>query len=543
MGGSIEVNGVRRVLPDGRVLFDDVRFRVGEGAKAALVGANGAGKTTLLRIMAGDDAPDAGSVHVSGGNGRAAVMRQFIGSVRDETTVEQFLASLADPAARAAWDELQASELALMEVDDEPTQLRYAHAITAWGEAHGYDLEVLWDTVTVAALGLPFTTAKYREIRTLSGGEQKRLALELLLRGPEQVLLLDEPDNYLDVPGKRWLEERLVETGKTVLFVSHDRELLARVATRVVTVEGGTAWTHGGGWASYPAARTARHERMAELLRRWEEEHQRLIDLVQTLKVQAKISEVIAVKYRVQAARLERYEAAGPPPAPPEGQKVTMRLRGGRTGKRAIRFENLALPQLDPPVRPFSLELFFGERVALLGGNGAGKSHILRLLAGDDVPHEGEVSLGARVVPGMFAQTHAHPEWFDRTLVDLLWHGDGAADGRRGVDRGKAMAVLNRYGLRDQGDQTFATLSGGQQARFQVLLLELAGSTLLLLDEPTDNLDVGSADALEEGLAGFEGTVVAVTHDRWFARGFDRFLLLDRDGTVRETTEPEFGDV
>ena len=103
------------------------------------------------------------------------------------------------------------------------------------------------------------------------------------------------------------------------------------------------------------------------------------------------------------------------------------------------------------------------------------------------------------------------------------------------------MAALSRYGLRDQGDQTFATLSGGQQARFQVLLLELAGSTLLLLDEPTDNLDVGSADALEEGLAGFEGTVVAVTHDRWFARGFDRFLLLDKDGTVRETTEPFFG--
>jgi ATPase subunit of ABC transporter with duplicated ATPase domains len=540
MGGSIEVNGVRRVLPDGRVLFDDVRFRVGEGAKAALVGANGAGKTTLLRIMAGDDAPDTGSVHVSGGNGQAAVMRQFIGSVRDDTTVEQFLIGLADAGARAAWDELAASELALMETDDEKSQLRYAHAITAWGEAHGYDLEVLWDTVTVAALGLPFQTAKYREVRTLSGGEQKRLALELLLRGPEQVLLLDEPDNYLDVPGKRWLEQRLVETGKTVLFVSHDRELLARVANRIVTVEGGSAWTHGGDWASYPEARTARHERMAELRRRWDEEHARLIELVRTLQIQASISPDMAAKYKAMQTRLAKFEEKGAPPEPPTEQKVTMRLRGSRTGKRVIRFEHLALPQLDPAVRPFSLEVFYGERVALLGANGAGKSHLLRILAGEDVPHEGTATLGARVVPGMFAQTHAHPEWFDRTLVDLLWHGDSTPGGRVGVERGKAMAALNRYGLRDQGDQTFATLSGGQQARFQVLLLELAGSTLLLLDEPTDNLDVGSADALEEGLAGYEGTVVAVTHDRWFARGFDRFLLLDRDGTVRETTEPVF---
>ena len=141
--------------------------------------------------------------------------------------------------------------------------------------------------MTVAALGIPYDGCKYRELSTLSGGEQKRLALEALLRGPDEVLLLDEPDNYLDVPGKRWLEERLLETRKTVLFVSHDRELLARVADRVVTVEGGTAWVHGGGFASYHEARKARHERLAELRRRWDEEHQRLIDLVRTLQQQA----------------------------------------------------------------------------------------------------------------------------------------------------------------------------------------------------------------------------------------------------------------
>ena len=531
--GSVDVTGVRHTLPDGRVLLDGVSFRVGDGARAALVGENGAGKTTLLRIVAGDLVPEAGTVARSGGLG---VMRQFIGSVRDDTTVQGFLVELASPAVRAAWDAVEAAELTLMETDDDAAQLAYADALAQWGDAGGYDAEVTWDTVTVAALGVPYDRCKYRELSTLSGGEQKRLALEALLRGPDQVLLLDEPDNYLDVPGKRWLEERLRETRKTVLFVSHDRELLARVADRVVTVEGGTAWVHGGGFGDYAQARTARHERMAELRRRWDEEHARLVELVRTLQQQAANSPDMASRYRAAQTRLARFEAEGPPPERPPEQRVAMRLRGGRTGVRAVMAEQLGLTGL---MRPFDLEVWYGDRVAVLGANGAGKSHFLRLLAGQDVAHTGAWRLGARVVPGFFAQTHAHPEWLDRTLVDLLWHGE---PGRRGVDRGRAMAALRRYGLAASGDQTFGTLSGGQQARFQVLLLELSGATLLLLDEPTDNLDVLSAESLEEALAAFEGTVLAVTHDRWFARSFDRFLVFGADGRVYESTEPVFDE-
>ena len=211
-----------------------------------------------------------------------------------------------------------------------------------------------------------------------------------------------------------------------------------------------------------------------------------------------------------------------------------MRLRGGRTGVRAVIAEELELTGL---MQPFSLEIFYGERVAVLGSNGAGKSHFLRLLGGEQVRHTGAFRLGARVVPGLFAQTHSHPDWVDRTLVDLLWHGE--LD-RPGVDRGRAMAALRRYELHNQGDQRFGTLSGGQQARFQILLLELSGATLLLLDEPTDNLDVLSAEALEDALEAYDGTVLAVTHDRWFARTFDRFLLFGADGRVVETPEPVF---
>ena len=527
--GYVDVAHVSVLLPDGRVLLDDVSFRVGEGTKAALVGANGAGKTTLLRVVAGDLRPTSGTVARSGGLG---VMRQFIGSVRDATTVREFLLGLAPPALQAAGEELEAAEWALAETEDEPTQLRYAAALAHWGDAGGYAAEVGWDTVTVAALGVPFDRAQHRMVRTLSGGEQKRLALEALLRGPDEVLLLDEPDNYLDVPGKRWLEQRLRETPKTVLFVSHDRELLARTADRVVTVEAHSTWVHGGGFGTYAAAREHRLERLDELHRRWDEEHERLKELVRTLQQQAKISPDMASRYRAMQTRLAKFEAAGPPPERPVEQQVAMRLRGGRTGVRALTCVGLELSGL---MKPFDLEVFFGERVAVLGSNGSGKSHFLRLLAGEPIAHTGAWKLGARVLPGLFAQTHERPDLAGRTLVDILWRGDGR---RSGLDRGRAIGALRRYGLHEQADERFDVLSGGQQARLQVLLLELSGTTMLLLDEPTDNLDLISAEALQQALAAYEGTVLAVTHDRWFARSFDRFLVFRDDGAVVETPEP-----
>jgi ATPase subunit of ABC transporter with duplicated ATPase domains len=527
--GFLEANGLAHRLDDGRELFDGVSFRVSTGQVVALVGANGAGKTTLLRQLSGELTPRAGGVTVQGG---LAVMPQFIGSVRDDRTVRDLLLAVASPALRAAAEGLDAAELAMMDADDEPTQLRYANALHEWGEAGGYDAEVLWDVVTVAALGVPYDRARFREVRTLSGGEQKRLVLEALLTGPEQVLLLDEPDNYLDVPGKRWLEGRLAGSDKAVLLVSHDRELLAAAATHVVTLEGRTTWTHGAGFGTWHEARLARWDRMAEVRRRWDEEHARLTELVRWLQQLAKASEAMAPKYRAAQTRLRKFEEAGPPPLPPREERVRPRLRGGRTGLRAITCDALELTGL---MKPFDLEVFFADRVCVVGSNGSGKSHFVRLLAGDPVEHTGVARLGARVVPGLFAQTHQHPEWVGRTLTDILWQGDGD---RSGMDQGKASAVLSRYGLAAAREQRFETLSGGQQARFQILLLELAGATLLLLDEPTDNLDLTSAEALQDALESYEGTVVAVTHDRWFARSFDRFVVFRSDGVVSEVDTP-----
>ncbi|MBT2524592.1 ABC-F family ATP-binding cassette domain-containing protein [Streptomyces sp. ISL-99] len=527
--GHLEAAHVEYYLPDGRPLLGDVSFRVGEGAVVALVGPNGAGKTTLLRLISRELQPHGGSVTVSGGLG---VMGQFVGSVQDERTVRDLLVSVSQERIREAAAAVDRAEHGILTVDDEKAQMAYAQALSDWAEVGGYDAETVWDMCSMAALGIEYDKAQFREVRTLSGGEQKRLVLEALLRGPDEVLLLDEPDNYLDVPGKRWLEERLKETRKTVFFVSHDRELLSRSADKIVSLEpgatGADAWVHGAGFDTFHEARAERFARFEELLRRWEEEHARLKALVLRLRGQAASSPDMASRYRAMRTRFEKFEEAGPPPEPPRKQDIRMRLRGGRTGVRAVVCKGLELTGL---MKPFDLEVYYGERVAVLGSNGSGKSHFLRLLAGEDVRHTGEWKLGARVVAGHFAQTHAHPELVGRTLVDILWS-------EHSKDRGGAMGALRRYELERQGDQAFDRLSGGQQARFQILLMELEGTTALLLDEPTDNLDLESAEALQEGLEAYDGTVLAVTHDRWFAKSFDRYLVFGSDGVVRETAEP-----
>ena len=548
--GHLDVNAVSYFLPDGRPLLDGVSLRVGEGAKVALIGPNGTGKTSLSRIVSGDLTAAEGAVTRSGGLG---VMRQFIGSVRDDSSLRDLLVSVAPSAIRAAAAAVDKAERRMAEVDDEPAQMAYAQSLADWADAGGYEHETLWDVCTVAAIGIPFEQAQWRSVRTLSGGEQKRVVLEALLRGPEEVLVLDEPDNYLDVPTKRWLEEQLIASPKTVLFISHDRELLDRVATRIATLEpgaaGSTLWVHTGRFSTYHRARIDRNSKLEELRRRWDEEHAKLKALVIMYRQKASYNSDMAPKLQAAETRLRRFEQAGPPELVPHEQNVRMRLKGGRTAKRAVVSQGLELTGL---MQPFDLEIWYGERVAVLGSNGSGKSHFLRLLAagGSDpapehrpvgdvqpvtVQHAGIARLGSRVRPGWFAQTHQHPALLGRTLLEILHRGD---EHRAGKPREEAARALDRYELARASEQTFESLSGGQQARFQILLLELSGATLLLLDEPTDNLDLHSAEALEEGLEAFDGTVVAVTHDRWFAKGFDRFLVFGQDGSVYESDEP-----
>jgi ATPase subunit of ABC transporter with duplicated ATPase domains len=528
--GAVDVSGVGYALPGGRVLLDDVVLRAGEGEHVALIGANGSGKTTLLRIIAGELRSQRGTVAV---DGRLLVMRQLLGV--DEATVRDLLIGLSPQVLRDAAVELGAAEAAAATDASTGAGMRLARAHAAWGDAGGYAAEVFWDVCTSRVLDAPFDAVADRTLATLSGGEQKRLALEALFRSDADVLVLDEPDNFLDVPGKEWLEATISGSPKTILFVSHDRELLARVANKIVTIEAGGGWTHGGGFAGYHEAREARLERFDEQHRRYTEERKRLTESLTEFRRRAQRSDVFASRVRATKSRIERFDRE-PPPARPAAQNVAMRLGGARTGKRVLAVEGLELEGLTDP---FDAEVLFGERIGVVGLNGTGKSHFLKLIAGHDIAHAGTVKLGARVVPGYFSQLHeptlSRPgaaAGADPPLLDLLMDA--------GHSRGEAMASLRRYELHQCAEQPFDTLSGGQQARLQILLLETSGATLLLLDEPTDNLDLVSSEALESALDAFEGTVIAVTHDRWLMRSFDRFLVFASDCTVHEAPEPEY---
>src|SRR6478752_226735 len=295
--GSIQVSHVGWRRPGGAELLRDVNFSVGNGDRVALVGANGVGKSTLLRLIAGEATATSGTISI---DGRLGVMRQLVGD--NDQTVRDLMVSLApqrlqDAAARLA----RAEEAAA----DDP--MRYATALAEWGDAGGYDAEVFWDACCTKAIGEPFADLDRRPLRTFSGGEQKRLALEALLRSDYDVLLLDEPDNFLDVPGKRWLEAELRASRKTMLFVSHDRELLAASATKIVTVEASGAWTHGSGFEGYHEARQARLENREHQLALYEDERKKLEEIVIEMRQRARLSDKFAPRLKAAESRLRQF--------------------------------------------------------------------------------------------------------------------------------------------------------------------------------------------------------------------------------------------
>jgi ATPase subunit of ABC transporter with duplicated ATPase domains len=517
--GHVTVARLAYAHPGGELLFSEVSFQVSPGSHVGLVGFNGVGKTTLLRILAGELSPDEGEVSLGG---MAAYMPQDVGLADDARTVRELLLSLSPRALRLAGERVLAYEAALTAGDD-AAGLNVGSAIADWSALGGYELEGQWDAACRRIIRQPFAEVADRAVVTLSGGERKRLVLEVLLGSDADVLLLDEPDNFLDVPAKLALERRIRASKKTVLMISHDRELLAGAVGSIVTLEGNGAWVHGGSYATYPAAREERQRRLGDAVKRWREEERRLFRLMKTFKERARYSSDWAKKANAAETRWRRFSDAGPPPAPVVDTSIAVRLRGGDSARRVLDLRSLGIADL---VLPFSEEVHFGERVGMIGPNGSGKSELMRILAGLREPDVGELVVGPRVSPGLFTQLQTRADLTGQVVIEVVL-------GRvRGGGIQAAMAALARYGLAEAASRSYDVLSGGEKARLEVLVLELEGHNLLLLDEPTDNLDIDSSAALERALDRFEETVVAVSHDRAFLRTLDRFLMVLHDGAV-----------
>ena len=517
--GHVAVSNLAYAHPGGELLFSEVSFRLAAGAHVGLVGANGVGKSTLLRILSGQLTADEGEAAIGG---RVAYMPQDIGVEDDGRTVRELLLSLAPAAVRRAGESVLRHEAELA-AGDGAAGMKLGSAIADWSALGGYELEGHWDAACRRIVRAPFDELAERPALTLSGGERKRLVLEVLFASDAEVLLLDEPDNFLDVPAKLALERQIRGAKKTVLVISHDREVLTGAVDAIVTLEGSGAWVHPGPYATYREARDERQRRLGDAVKRWHGEERRLFALVKTFKERARYSDVWAKKADAAETRWRRFRDAGPPPAPVVDRSITVHIRGGDSARRVLDLRALEIAGL---VDAFSDEIHFGERVGVIGPNGSGKTQLMRVLAGVRAPDAGELVLGPRVSPGFFTQLQSRRDFAGRPVLEIV------LEHVRGGGVQAAMGALARYGLVDAARRDYDVLSGGEKARLEILALELEGHNLLLLDEPTDNLDIDSCEALEHALESFEGTVVAVSHDRAFLRRLDRFLMVLHDGSV-----------
>ena len=517
---SIVATGLAYAHPGGDLLFGDVSFKVAPGDHAALVGANGVGKSTLLRCLAGDLPLDEGEVALGA---RHVLMRQDVGLDGDVRTVRELLLDLAPGGLRAAGSAMLEAERDLdAGADPAEAGMRLGEAIADWSELGGYELEGHWDAAagrsSARASTRSATAPRHRAVRRRAQAAGPRARLHAPT--PTSCCSTSPTTSSTCRPSAGWSgasPRRPRPSCSSATTASCWPTRRERRSRSRAPAPGSTA----GPTRPIPRPATHRQELLGDALQRWKDEERRLFRYFKLLKQRARYAPGFAKKANAAESRWERFVAAGPPPPPVVDQHIRVRLRGADSARRVSTCGRSPCPGSCGPSPTRSAS---ASASGSSGPTARGKTHLVRLLAGDPVDHEGEVVVGPRVSPGHFTQLNARADLAGQVVLDVLVARVGAVQARHGA--------LARYGLADAARRRVETLSGGQKARLEILCLEVEGHNLLLLDEPTDNLDLDSADALEQALDGFEGTVIAVSHDRHFLRGLDRFWLLDREGDV-----------
>lgn len=539
---TIDVSDLSFHYPDGTPSVQELSFKARVGEVTAIVGPNGVGKTTLLELIVGSLKPSEGVVNTVG---EAAYMRQNPGFNGSESPTVGDALALGLPAELRRHADLLSDLYRRSASDSDPDDavraaMALGDALEVWGSLGGYEIEAKFDQITQSVLRQGYSSASGRLLSELSGGERKRLILGSFLASPVPVLLLDEPDNFLDLHGKAWLDQELQATKKTVLMVSHDRSLLTTAVDRMLVLEHNGYWMHGGTYATLKAARRDRAERLAKDLGRWKDEERRLFQFYKIMKQRASLNPKNAKRADAAQTRWEKFRDAGPPTPPPPEREITTRFVGSRSGNIAMKATGFEVPGL---FLPFDLTVWNEDRILLLGENGVGKSTLLRMLrdaaaaSGADLD-DSSIRFGPTARVSYFSQENQlsiNSEFMgdsDPNKVPLL---EVVAE-RYGNDV-EARKALGRYGLSGHIHHTMPELSGGQKARVQLILLETERPNVMLLDEPTDNLDLESILAIELALAELEATLITISHDKEFAAGYSRFILFDRDGLVAESDE------
>ena len=512
----VTLEGIEKQYSE-RVLLDGVDLRINRGDRIGLIGVNGSGKTTLLRMVAGLEQPDAGSLTVWGGV-RVRYLPQEPSLDPAHTVLEAVFAG-ESPTLRRLRAQAEAVR-ALEEDPGDPERQARLHATVAELDATGGWAAEAQAKSVLTRLGLTDLGAR---VGTLSGGQHKRVALARALVDPVDVLVLDEPTNHVDAETIAWLERQLLSGTHALLMVTHDRYFLDRVANRIVELDRRRLVAYGGNYSTYLEQRSARHERLAKA----EEDRRRaLARELDWLRrgAKARSTKQKARKQRVAELQTLRYDR--------REDRVALALTSRRLGKRVLEAEGLTKAYDGAPVLDgVSLHLGPGERLGILGPNGAGKSTLLDLLAGHLTPDAGSASWGETVALGYFDQRGAALR-DDLRVIDYV---DQEAPLVRTPDGRRVSAALMLEWLlfpRPKQQAYVGSLSGGERRRLYLLRTLIHRPNVLLLDEPTNDLDIETLGVLEDFLDAFTGTLIVVSHDRYFLdRTVDQLAILE-DGRL-----------
>jgi len=515
------------------LIFNNLSWEIQDDQRIGLIGPNGAGKSSLLKLIVGEHTPEPGGLLARARGLTIGYLPQQPELDPDQTALAAALAGNAQLAQVEA--ELERLETKLGDPAVYGDEKALARTLDAQEKALAAFAELGGATYATRAqdllLGLGLTEADFpKPVGTLSGGQKKLVGLARLLLARPTVLLLDEPDNHLDLAGKTFLEGLIRDYPGAVVLVSHDRYLLDAVVTQIAEIEDGRLTTFNGDYSNYILDKETRLARQEELYQVQQRTIARMEAAIKRYAQWVVFNDKFASRLRATRTRLERLESLERPML--ERKRMGLSFAGWRGSTNVLELKKVSKAYGQTrPLQGVDLLVRHGERVGVIGANGAGKSVLLRLILGREQPDAGDVRVGPSVQLGYYAQEHETLD-LDQTPLEAVRHAAY-------ITEEGAVSFLKRYLFTyRQTSQKIGTLSGGERSRLQLALLALPGRVAsvncLLLDEPTNNLDIASAEVLEDALAEFEGTVIVISHDRYFLdRVVERTLEL-KSGRLRE---------